>query len=155
MAVTNNSRNLTPLLSSDSWWTYRGKINTLSTTLSIQPERIDTRVSLFRQGQTVRIGLWSESGTHGQELALSTSCCVTVARNWASSSGKLAVYSSFTMHMYSGMPLRNANQPKEILNIISKFLSCASPVAARKLKSRDIKVTVTNKDYITKNKKSL
>ena len=27
---------------------------------------------------------------------------VTVARNWASSSGKLAVYSSFTMHMYSG-----------------------------------------------------
>ena len=29
--------------------------------------------------------------------------CVTVARNWASSSGKLAVYSSFTMHMYSGL----------------------------------------------------
>ena len=27
----------------------------------------------------------------------------TVARNWASSSGKLAVYSSFTMHMYSGL----------------------------------------------------
>ena len=27
---------------------------------------------------------------------------LTVARNWASSSGKLAVYSSFTMHMYSG-----------------------------------------------------
>ena len=28
---------------------------------------------------------------------------VPVARNWASSSGKLAVYSSFTMHMYSGL----------------------------------------------------
>ena len=27
---------------------------------------------------------------------------VTVAKNWANSSGKLAVYSSFTMHMYSG-----------------------------------------------------
>ncbi len=53
------------------------------------------------------------------------------------------------------MPLRNANQPKEILNIISKFLSRASPVAARKMKSGDIRVTVTNKDYITKNKESL
>ena len=28
---------------------------------------------------------------------------VTVAGNWASCSGKLAVYSSFTMHMYSGL----------------------------------------------------
>ena len=53
------------------------------------------------------------------------------------------------------MPLRNANQPKEILNIISKFLSYASLVAARKLKSRDIRVIVINKDYITKNKESL
>jgi hypothetical protein len=53
------------------------------------------------------------------------------------------------------MPLRNANQLKEILNIISKFLSCVSLVAARKLKSGDIKITVTNKDYITKNKESL
>ena len=50
------------------------------------------------------------------------------------------------------MPFRNANQLKEIFNIISKFLSCASPVTARKLRSEDIKVTVTNKDYITKNK---
>ena len=53
------------------------------------------------------------------------------------------------------MPLRNANQPKEILNIISKFLSRASLVAARKLRSGNIRVTVTNKDYIVKNKKSL
>jgi hypothetical protein len=53
------------------------------------------------------------------------------------------------------MPLKNINQLKEILNIISKFLSCASLVAARKLKSGDIRVTVTNKDYITKNKNSL
>jgi len=28
---------------------------------------------------------------------------LTVARNWVSSSGKLAVYSSFIMHMYSGL----------------------------------------------------
>ena len=53
------------------------------------------------------------------------------------------------------MPLRNANQPKEILNIISKFLNRASPVAARKMRSGDIRVTVTNKDYIIKNKESL
>ena len=53
------------------------------------------------------------------------------------------------------MPFRNANQLKEILNIISKFLSCASLVVAKKLKNGDIKITVTNKDYITKNKKSL
>ena len=53
------------------------------------------------------------------------------------------------------MPFRNTNQLKEILNIISKFLSCTSPVAARKLRSKDIKIIVTNKDYIIKNKKSL
>ena len=53
------------------------------------------------------------------------------------------------------MPLRNATQPKEILNIISKFLNRASPVAARKMRSGDIRVTVTNKDYVTKNKESL
>ena len=53
------------------------------------------------------------------------------------------------------MPFRNTNQLKKILNIISKFLSCASLVAARKLRSRDIRVTVTNKDYITKNKEFL
>ena len=53
------------------------------------------------------------------------------------------------------MPLRNANQLKEIFNIISKFLSYASLVTARKLRSKNIKVTVTNKDYIIKNKKSL
>ena len=53
------------------------------------------------------------------------------------------------------IPFRNTNQLKEILNIISKFLSYASPVAARKLRSGDIKVTVTNKNYITKNKESL
>ena len=52
------------------------------------------------------------------------------------------------------MPLKNTNQLKEILNIISKFLSCAFLVAARKLKNRDIRVIVTNKDYITKNKES-
>ena len=52
------------------------------------------------------------------------------------------------------MPFRNANQLKEIFNIISKFLSYASLVAARKLKSGDIKITVTNKDYIIKNKES-
>ena len=53
------------------------------------------------------------------------------------------------------MLFKNTNQLKEILNIISKFLSCTSLVAARKLKSRDIIVTVTNKDYIIKNKESL
>ena len=52
------------------------------------------------------------------------------------------------------MPLKNTNQPKETLNIISKFFSYASLVIAKKLRSRDIKVTVTNKDYIIKNKKS-
>ena len=50
------------------------------------------------------------------------------------------------------MSFKNANQLKEILNIISKFLSCASLVAARKLRSGDIRVIVTNNDYITKNK---
>ena len=53
------------------------------------------------------------------------------------------------------MPFKNANQLKENFNIISKFLSCISLVAARKLRSGDIRVTVTNKDYITKNKESL
>jgi hypothetical protein len=53
------------------------------------------------------------------------------------------------------IPLRNTNQLKEILNIISKFLSYTSLVAARKLKSRDIRVIITNKDYITKNRESL
>ena len=53
------------------------------------------------------------------------------------------------------MPFRNINQLKNFLNIISKFLSCASLVAAKKLRSRDIRVTVTNKDYIIKNKESL
>ena len=53
------------------------------------------------------------------------------------------------------MLFKNANQLKEIFNIISKFLSCASLVAARKLRSGDIKVTVINKDYIIKNKESL
>ena len=46
---------------------------------------------------------------------MSTSCCVTVARNWASSSGKLAVYSSITMYIYSGedphlLPLRRPGE---------------------------------------------
>ena len=53
------------------------------------------------------------------------------------------------------MLFKNTNQLKEILNIISKFFSCTSLVVARKLKSKDIKVIVTNKDYIIKNKKSL
>ena len=52
------------------------------------------------------------------------------------------------------MPLKNVNQLKENFNIISKFLSYASLVAARKLRSGDIRVTVTNKDYIIKNKES-
>ena len=42
---------------------------------------------------------------------------IPVARNWASSSGKLAVYSSFTMYIYSGTPdtrlyTRNEGPPK-------------------------------------------
>ena len=52
------------------------------------------------------------------------------------------------------MPFKNINQPKKILNIISKFLNYTSLVAARKLKSGNIKILITNKDYITKNKKS-
>jgi hypothetical protein len=61
-----------------------------------------------------------------------------------------------TVHPLEGnMLFRNANQPKEILNIINKSLNSTSLVAARKLKSRDIRVIVTNKDYITKNRKSL
>ena len=39
--------------------------------------------------------------------------CVTVARNWASSSGKLAVYSSSTMHMYSGSPRCECGWPRQ------------------------------------------
>ena len=50
------------------------------------------------------------------------------------------------------MPLKSINQLKEILNIISKFFSYTSPVAARKLRNGDIRVTVINKDYIIKNK---
>ena len=61
-----------------------------------------------------------------------------------------------TVHPLKGnMLFRNANQLKEILNIISKFLSCASLIVTRKLKSGDIRVTITNKDYIIKNKESL
>ncbi len=51
--------------------------------------------------------------------------------------------------------LRNANYLKEILNIISKFISRASLVAARKIRSRDIRVIVINKGYIIKNKESI
>ena len=53
------------------------------------------------------------------------------------------------------MLFRNANQLKFFFNIINKFLSRTFPVTARKLRSRDIRVTVTNKDYIIKNKESL
>ena len=53
------------------------------------------------------------------------------------------------------MFFKNINQLKEIFNIISKFLSYASLVEARKLRSKDIRVIVTNKDYIIKNKESL
>ena len=53
------------------------------------------------------------------------------------------------------MPFKNVNQLKENFNIIRKFLSCTSLVAAKKLKSGDIRVIVTNKDYIIKNKESL
>ena len=52
------------------------------------------------------------------------------------------------------MPLKNINQLKEILNIISKFLSCVSLVIARKLKSKNIRVIITNKNYIIKNRES-
>ncbi len=51
--------------------------------------------------------------------------------------------------------LRNANYLKEILNIISKFISRASLVTARKIRSRDIRVIVINKGYIIKNKESI
>ena len=51
--------------------------------------------------------------------------------------------------------LRNAKNPKEILSIISKPLNYASPVAARKMRSGDIRVTVTNKGYVTKNRESI
>ena len=53
------------------------------------------------------------------------------------------------------MPFKNANQLKKILNIISKFFSHISLIAARKLRSENIKVMVTNKDYIIKNKEFL
>jgi hypothetical protein len=53
------------------------------------------------------------------------------------------------------MSFKNTNQPKENFNIISKFFSYASLVTARKLKSGDIKIIITNKDYIIKNKESL
>ena len=52
------------------------------------------------------------------------------------------------------MPFSNINQLKEILNIINKFFSYTSLVIAKKLKNKDIKITVTNKDYIIKNKES-
>jgi len=39
---------------------------------------------------------------------------LTVARNWVSSLGKLAVYSSFIMYMYSGQgPLDHSEMGKE------------------------------------------
>jgi hypothetical protein len=50
---------------------YNGRrINTSLMTLSVQPERTDARVGLSRQGQAVRIGLWSKSGAHRQWLVL-------------------------------------------------------------------------------------
>ena len=70
MAATDDSRNLTPLLGSNSQQTYRGRINTLLIILSIQPERTDTRIGLFRQGQAIRIGLQSKLGAYIQELEL-------------------------------------------------------------------------------------
>ena len=63
---------------------------------------------------------------------------------------EITVYS-----LKENMFFKNINQLKEIFNIINKFLSYASLVVARKLRNRDIKVTVINKDYIIKNKKSL
>ena len=61
-----------------------------------------------------------------------------------------------TVHPLEGnMPFKNTNQLNFFFNIINKFLSYTSLVTARKLRSKDIKVTVTNKDYIIKNKKSL
>jgi len=38
----------------------------------------------------------------GRSWLCPPAAALTVARNWASSSGKLAVYSSFIMYMYSG-----------------------------------------------------
>ena len=60
---------------------------------------------------------------------MSTSYCVTVARNWASSSGKLAVYSSLTMHMYSGA-LRDRARDRE--NEIQGFLAHQKDCAERR-----------------------
>jgi len=37
----------------------------------------------------------------GRSWLCPLAAALTVARNWASSLGKLAVYSSFIMHMYS------------------------------------------------------
>ena len=53
------------------------------------------------------------------------------------------------------MLFKNTNQPNFFFNIISKFLSYAFLVVAKKLKSRNIKVTVINKNYIIKNIESL
>ena len=46
----------------------------------------------------------------GRSWLCPPAAALTVARNWASSSGKLAVYSSFTMHMYSETP-RDITRP--------------------------------------------
>ena len=82
----------------------RRRINTSLVTLSVQLKRTDVCISLFRQGQAVRIGLQSKSECiyAGTGAGFNYLSCVTVARNQASSSGKLAVYSSITMYIYSG-----------------------------------------------------
>jgi len=40
----------------------------------------------------------------GRSWLYPPAAALTVARNWASSLGKLTVYSSFIMHIYSGPP---------------------------------------------------
>jgi len=46
----------------------------------------------------------------GRSWLCPPAAALTVARNWASSLGKLAIYSSFIMHMYSGTP-RDITRP--------------------------------------------
>ena len=50
----------------------------------------------------------------GRSWLCPLAAALTVARNWVSSSGKLAMYSSFIMHIYSGLYQRLERcSPKE------------------------------------------
>ena len=84
---------------------------------------------------------------------MSTSYCVTVARNWASSSGKLAVYSSLTMHMYSGRAVRAGDRLGERIGI--KVLRkdylvevLAVPISLRVEKGRQADNTATIQEIV-------